>query len=241
MTTIARPLITVTNIIWSYDATTKQVNVLLIRRSDAPFANYWALPETALRTDESAHEAALRLVREKIGLALPAVHAEQLATFTAPDRVPGERALALSYMTFLPQRPQLVSGNGANDAQWFALGRQPSGTFIFSHQKLQFHTLQPNEYLRDQTPTTGLAFDHNWILTVACTRIANKLDYQPTILLILGSAFTLKQARHIFAAFGHDEPDNSNFLRDHANLFKPTGTTTRTGVGRPAKTYVLTV
>ncbi|WP_056989366.1 NUDIX domain-containing protein [Lacticaseibacillus camelliae] len=241
MTTLAHPLITITNIIWSFDPATKQVNVLLIKRSDQPFAGYWALPETAMREGESAHEAALRLVREKIGLRLDAGYAEQLATFTAADRDPSERALSLSYMIYLPQRPPLVPGPGASDAEWFALSRQPGGIFTFNYQRLRFYSLKADEYLTDQTPTTGLAFDHNWILTVACSRIRNKLDYQPTILFILGDSFTLKQARLIFAEFGRIEPDNSNFLRNHAAMLKPTGVTAKAGVGRPSKTYVLTL
>ncbi|WP_349582462.1 NUDIX hydrolase [Leuconostoc citreum] len=79
------------------------------------------MPETWLRVDESAHEATLRLVREKLGLDLPNIHAKQLATFTEPDRSPGERALLLSYMTFLPVEPLLTPGPEATDAQWFTL------------------------------------------------------------------------------------------------------------------------
>jgi ADP-ribose pyrophosphatase YjhB (NUDIX family) len=237
--TLERPYITITNIIWSFDWRTQQINVLLIKRADAPFKGFWALPETAMRVHEGAHEAALRLVREKIGLSLSAVHAEQLATFTAPDRVPGNRALSLSYMTFLPDRPKLVPGPGTTDAQWFALAPEGHGHFNFHYGQYVYTTLSDNEYLHDQTPTTGLAFDHNWILTVACRRIANKLNYQPTILLILGPTFTLKQARYIYNQFGQHEPDNSNFLRNHQHLLTATGTSQQDGPGRPAKEYRL--
>lgn len=237
----ARPLITITNVIWSYDPATAAVNVLLVRRNTPPFDGFWALPETAMQRSESAHDAALRLVREKLGLRLPAVHAEQLATFTAPDRAPGERALSLSYMVFLPARPTLVPGPGASDAAWFTLHRPRAGRLTFTHGADTFTTLHPDEYLHAKTPTSGLAFDHNWILTVACTRVANKLDWQPTILLILGSAFTLKQARGLFAAFGQNEPDNSNFLREHRRFLTTVGMTAVHGPGRPAKTYRLTV
>lgn len=241
MNSLAHPLITITNVIWCYDHTTHQVNVLLVRRSGAPFKDYWALPETHMQASEGAHVAALRLVREKLGLALPLIHAEQLATFTAPDRVPGERALSLSYMVFLPTRPALIPGPGANDVAWFALQPPTNGRFGFTHAGLRFTTLHEDEYLTDQTPLSGLAFDHNWILTVACSRIANKLDWQPTVLLILGPTFTLKQARTVYAAFGQNEPDNSNFLRDHQKFLKASGIKPQTGPGRPAKLYVLTV
>ena len=112
-----RPLISITNVIWSFDAVTKQLLVLLIQRDHAPFENTWGLPTTYLRTDESADEAALRLVREKLGVQLAQFHTEQLGTFTAVDRVPGERSLALTYMVYLPVKPELVPGYGARDVK----------------------------------------------------------------------------------------------------------------------------
>lgn len=97
---IARPLITITNIIWSFNRQTHEMQLLLIKRSEAPFKDAWALPETLLRSTESADDAALRLIKDKIGLEVRSTATEQLATFTAPHRSVGERALALAYMTF---------------------------------------------------------------------------------------------------------------------------------------------
>ncbi|MGJ3952717.1 NUDIX domain-containing protein, partial [Limosilactobacillus mucosae] len=65
---IARPLITITNIIWSFNRQTHEMQLLLIKRSEAPFKDAWALPETLLRSTESADDAALRLIKDKIGL-----------------------------------------------------------------------------------------------------------------------------------------------------------------------------
>lgn len=240
-TPIEKPRITITNVIWSLDPETLAVKLLLIKRADSPFQNFWALPETWLRVDESAHEATLRLVKEKIGLDLPNVHAEQLATFTEPNRSPGERALSLSYMTFLPSYPTLQPGPGALDAQWFTLKKHPSGLFSFKYQDLAFQTLVADDYITHQDSTKRLAFDHNWMLTVATQRIINKLDYQPTILLILGSDFTLKMARHVFESFGKKEPDNSNFLRNHQHLLRPLGSSSQNRPGRPAKKYQLLI
>jgi len=238
---IEKPRITITNVIWCYDAVNQAVKLLLIKRADTPFQNFWALPETWLRVDESAHEATLRLVREKLGLDLPNIHAEQLATFTEPDRSPGERALSLSYMTFLPVEPLLTPGPGATDAQWFTLKKHKSGLFQFKYRELLFRTLLADDYITHNDPQHRLAFDHNWILTVATQRIVNKLDYQPTILLTLGPAFTLKQARQVFEIFGKKEPDNSNFLRNHQNILIPVGSSSQNKPGRPAKKYQLLI
>ncbi|MFD1483660.1 NUDIX domain-containing protein [Lacticaseibacillus baoqingensis] len=239
---LEHPMITITNLIWSFDHAAQQVNLLLVRRADAPYQGFWALPETAMRVQESAHAAALRLVREKIGLALASSHSEQLATFTEPDRAPGERALSLAYMIFLPRRPELHAGPGTTDAKWFALTSENDWQFALTGFGAKFQTLAASEYLVQRDPATTLAYDHNWIVTVACSRIANKLDYQPSILLTLGRDFTLRQARTIFALFRHvtlAQIDNSNFLREHHRLLIATGEETRKHPGRPGKVYRL--
>ena len=114
---VARPLITITNIIWSFNPNTHLPQILLIKRANEPFKNKWALPETLLRRNEGADAACIRLIKDKIGMSIPHGATEQLATFTDPNRVSGERALALAYMTFLPAMPQLKPGYGATEAR----------------------------------------------------------------------------------------------------------------------------
>nr|WP_252899732.1 NUDIX domain-containing protein [Lactococcus fujiensis] len=178
---IARPLITITNVIWCYDSLSQKIKVLLVKREDRPFEEYWALPETFLRDNENARTASLRLVKERIGLDLPEIHAEQLATFTAPSRNPDGRAISLSYMIFLPECTNLIVGPGAVDVAWFDLVYVKNKHFEFINDNLRFTTLDDNEYITIEDSTKRLAFDHNWILTVACNRIINKLDYQHDI------------------------------------------------------------
>lgn len=241
--------INITNIIWSFDRDHHQVNLLLVRRADQPFQQFWALPETMMRTDESADEAALRLVQEKIGLKLSRFHTEQLATFTHPERTPGQRSLSLAYMTFLPEMPDLTPGYGATDARWFQMSSAGEQS-VFTNGPRKFMTTpigtQTDYYValpeRRPDPKTTLAFDHDWILKIACDRITNKLDYQPNILLILGSTFTLKQARQVFAIFRHiklEDIDNSNFKKNHRHIFESVGTASQAHPGRPAKVFRL--
>ncbi|MCH4057316.1 NUDIX domain-containing protein [Lapidilactobacillus gannanensis] len=243
---LERPLITITNIIWSFNQATQQIQVLLVKRAHDPFKNNWALPETFMRANESADHAALRLIKEKIGLTLAEFHTEQLATFTNQHRTTGERALSLAYMTFLPEMTPLQAGYGALDVRWFAF-TPLEAAYQLSNQDCLFQTTTTtaDEYYQDlpQTPSDQqLAFDHQWILTVACQRILNKLDYQPNILMILGPSFTLREARTIYAAFRKTSLtaiDNSNFKKTHQHLFLEAGTTSQLRVGRPARLYRL--
>ena len=232
---VARPLITITNLIWSFNKETSKVQLLLIRRKDEPFAGQWALPETLLREKESADQAAVRLIKDKIGLDLPESATEQLATFTSPDRAPGERALALTYMTYLPAMPALRPGYGASAVDWFSFEN-------FGHK---YELTSGNEGLTFilAQDSRALAFDHDEIVAVAIQRIRNKLDYQPTILQILGPSFTLRQAREVYAPFFQtsvDKIDNSNFRKTHGFLFTELGVQKNFHKsGRPPKLYCL--
>ena len=177
---IARPLVTITNVIWSFNTELHRPQLLLIKRADEPLKGHWALPETLLRSKESADAACIRLIDDKIGLQVPMNSTEQLATFTDPKRVTGTRALALAYMTYLPSTPKLHPGYGATDAQWFVLDKD-QGNYVITHDQQEIIL----------SPAGHLVFDHIQIITTAINRIKNKLDYQPQILYPAPSARSL--------------------------------------------------
>lgn len=164
-------------------------------------------------------------------MSIPHGATEQLATFTDPNRVSGERALALAYMTFLPAMPKLKPGYGATEARWFA--------FNF---KGQHFYLKNSDIDLTLTEKSKLAFDHHLIVIEAIKRIKNKLDYQPTVLQILGPTFTLRQAREVYAIFLKttvDKIDNSNFKKTHKKIFEEVGTASTKRSGRPPKIFKL--
>ncbi|WP_048000236.1 NUDIX hydrolase [Lactiplantibacillus herbarum] len=240
---INRPLISITNVIWSFDTVTKQLLVLMIQRDNAPFEGTWGLPTTYLRADESADAAALRLVREKMGVTVAGIQAEQLGTFTAVNRVPDERSLALTYMVYLPVKPELVPGYGAQAAEWFAV--TPAGERDdFVANDLVFRGLA-DEVTATQFYASNaqeLTADHALILRTALQRVRNRLDYEPTILRVFGDQFTLKQARELYAILRRQsvsQIDNSNFRKTHVHLFEELGTVRLPTMGRPAKVYRL--
>ncbi|KRK81194.1 NrtR DNA-binding winged helix domain-containing protein [Companilactobacillus nodensis] len=240
---INRPLISITNVIWSFDIESNSLLVLLLKRSESPYKGKWGLPMTYLRENESADEASLRLVKEKIGVKLSKVNTEQLQTFTNVNRVKGERTLSLTYMIYLPDMPKLVAGYGADDARWFRISAN-NHSYQLRNGDLEFKTL--SEKVSDEkfysTTDHVLVSDHELILRTAFTRIRNRLDYLPTILLVLGPTFTLRRARMIYAIFLRvklSEIDNSNFRKTHGSLFVDSGYEHKPRSGRPAKIYRL--
>lgn len=242
---IERPLVSITNVIFSFDQVTKQLLILLLQRSAAPFAGAWGLPTTALRVDESADMAASRLVKEKLGVGLKRLKPEQLGTFTNVARVPDERTLALTYMVYLPVKPELVPGYGARDVRWFAVTPREqrddlvAGTLTFTGVA---DDLSPAAFYQQEWTEGMLAADHGLIIRTALQRVRNRLDYAPTILKVLGDAFTLKRARELYALLRREsvnQIDNSNFRKTHGHLFEAVGFDRHSGSGRPARVYQL--
>lgn len=240
-------MINIVNIIWSFDSAANKVLVLLIQNSLGKNTDKWGLPTTLLRANENAEEASLRLIREKIGIDLPNFYTEQLATFSNVNRTADNREIALSYMTYLPSMPKLTAGYGAKDAEWFTVGYLPD-QFTLKYGNLLFKTLSSKisedsfyQNLQDVSHNNELVADHALILRLAFQRITNRLDYLPTILLILGENFTLKKAREVYATFWKEPVesiDNSNFRKTHAHLFSEIGVEHGKS-GRPAKLYKL--
>lgn len=240
---ISRPRVSITNVIFSFDQTTKQLVLLLLQRTTAPDAGSWGLPTTWLRADESAEDAARRLVREKIGVRLATTQVEQLGTFTNVTRVSGERTLALTYMVYLPGMPTLTPGYGAKAAAWFAVLPRAHRDDLVAQNKvfqgvgdnlsaIDFYAQRPGE----------LTADHGLIIRTALRRVRNRLDYAPTILNVLGATFTLKQAREVYAILWRvpvTQIDNSNFRKTYGQLFQEVGEVRPGGSGRPAKLYRL--
>ena len=240
-------IINVANIIWSFDPTNKEILVLLVKNSLGQNVDKWGLPTTILRKDESAEEASLRLIREKIGINLPEFSTEQLATFSNVNRTLKNREIALTYMTYLPQKIDLTAGYGAKDVEWFHV-QYSADQYLLKYQNLIFKTLSDkisesdfynniDEFNNDK----HLIADHELILRLAFNRITNRLNYLPTILLILGDQFTLKQAREVYATFWKEPVtniDNSNFRKTHSHLFIEVGSEHGKS-GRPAKLYNL--
>lgn len=77
------------------------LHVLLWQRALEPFAGAWALPGGALADDEDPLTSARRQLAEKVDLR-DVAHLEQLAVFGAPDRVPGVRTIASTFLGVVP-------------------------------------------------------------------------------------------------------------------------------------------
>lgn len=206
----------VDNVIFSLDIRQNRLLVLLVKRTEKPFENYWSLPGTLVREGESLEASAERILAEKI--LVNNLYLEQLYTFGGPHRDPreaptsyGDRYLSVSY---------------------FALVRfEDSGLIIRDLKQTAWHELQN---------LPALAFDHQEILNYGYRRLRNKLEYSPIAFDVLPEVFTLADLFQLYTiVFGENFSDYSNFRSRLLKLgfLKDTGLKITKGAGRPASLY----
>jgi len=77
------------------------LQVLLWQRALEPHAHRWSLPGGRLGPTEDVETSIKRQLAEKVDVRQLS-HVEQLAVFSAPDRVPGERVVASAFLGLVP-------------------------------------------------------------------------------------------------------------------------------------------
>ncbi|MGW5050143.1 NUDIX hydrolase [Actinokineospora sp. NPDC004072] len=101
------------------------LRVLLWERAREPHAHRWSLPGGRLGAAEDVETSILRQLAEKVDVRQVS-HVEQLAVFSAPDRVPGPRVLATAFLCLVPSHldPELPP-----DTAWHAIDALPRTAF----------------------------------------------------------------------------------------------------------------
>lgn len=127
----------------------KSLRVLLWQRAREPAAGLWALPGGRLGPDEDVETSIRRQLAEKVDVRQLA-HVEQLAVFSAPDRMPGARVVATAFLGLVPAGldPEVPS-----DTAWHAVDTLPPTAF--DHGSI---VLRARNRLRAKLSYTNLGF-----------------------------------------------------------------------------------
>lgn len=189
------------------------VEVLVVRRAEAPFAGAWALPGGFVGPEQSPVAAAQDKLRDKAGVAVEEAHLEQLATFGEPGRDPRMRVVSVAYLAMVAEPAVPSPGRDTREAAWMDVAAVDRG---------------------------ALAFDHDEILDAGLERVRAKLEYTTLATKFCGPTFTMAELRGVYEAVWNTELDPPNFNRKVLacdGFVEPTGETVSVGRGRPAKTY----
>jgi ADP-ribose pyrophosphatase YjhB (NUDIX family) len=101
------------------------LQVMLWERAREPHAHRWSLPGGALGGFEDVEASIRRQLAEKVDVRQLS-HVEQLAVFSAPDRVPGPRMVATAFLGLVPSDTDPVV---PSDTAWHLVDSLPATAF----------------------------------------------------------------------------------------------------------------
>ena len=189
-----------------------QLYVRLISVDRPPyFTNSQGLPGGLVEPSETAEESALRHISHKGGLEISNLYLEQLYTFSAIDRDPRGRVVAVAYLALVPWEKLSDEERRDTTEVWWSK---------VSDAKV-------------------LAYDHVEMLSVALKRLRSRITYTTLISKLLPHEFTLTELEKAYAGILKTGLDKRNFRKKILKLtilkelpHKRTG-----GKFRPAQLY----
>lgn len=197
---------------------------LLMPRDDADVVGGdWALPGGFVRHGDSLDATLQRVLAEKVGL--ERVHAEQLATYGAPERDPRDHVVSVTYLAIA----EAAAFDGA-----VAAGLRLAEIAVDWDGEVG----GPARALMDGK-AVPLAFDHAAILGDVVKRLRGKLDYTPIGFAFLPPRFTLRDVQDVHQAILNREMNKPAFRRKllDRHALQATGAFETGGAYRPAELY----
>ncbi len=192
------------------------LQVLLVRRGEAPFEGMWAIPGGFKRPTETLDAAAKRELREETGVDAASL-LTQFGAYGDPKRDPRMNVVTIAYLAVVRDVGALVAGTDAADAALMPVSAVLNGKI-------------------------DLAFDHLQIVRDAIERVRVELEVTGVATAFVGATFTLAELRAVYEAVWGVQLDAANFRRSvvsEGGWVIPTGRRARPGPagGRPAELY----
>src|SRR5262245_18697955 len=192
------------------------LNVLLVRRGEAPYAGMWAVPGGCKRPDETLADAARRELVEETGVDVPSL-LTQFGAYGDPGRDPRMNVVTVAYLAVLRDVGEIVAGTDA------------------AHAAL----VPASDVLEERIE---LAFDHLQIVRDAVERVRVELSVSGIATAFVRTTVTMAGLRAVYEAIWGVQLDAANFRRSlvgEDGWVIPTGRTAPPGPagGRPAELY----
>jgi 8-oxo-dGTP diphosphatase len=196
----------------------RQLEVLIIKRTEHPAKGLWSLPGGFVGITEPLEAAAQRILKAKAHLEHP--YLEQLFTFGKPNRDPRMRIISVAHYALVP--PHQLQALEADDVRLAQV----------RFQKDQIEICLENAPIQ-------LAFDHLEMVQMTVQRLRGKLDYSPVGYALLPKKFTLRELQDVHETILGRSLNKDAFRRRMLETGELEATGEReTGTGfRPAEFY----
>ena len=194
-------------VIFGYDTT--DLKVLLIKRGEEPYLNYWAVPGDLINHQENIDQSVKRVLKDLTGLSN--VFMEQVKTFGDVGRHPFGRVFTVAYYSLIKISDyELNPSSFAVEAKWHSVTR-----------------------------IGELAFDHNKVFASCKERLVESVKRKPIGFELLPKEFTLTELQNLYETILQEPFDKRNFRKkiNSMKLLIDTGKTQKSVSHRPAKLY----
>lgn len=238
-----------------------KLQLLLIKRKNAPYAGTWALPGGFVEMDEDLRTAAQRELWEETGL--QPGYFGQLYTYGEVDRDPRGRVISTAYLAVMEKSgAQVQAGDDAGEAAWFDLNcdlekvdSQSQGNGIEYHWQIRLRLTDGVENLsallritrfidgcasmikREIIDSDGLAFDHARIIEYGIEMLRHKLKYTDLLFKLVPEYFTLTQLQKVYETIMGKHVPRASFRRNIADRVLETEQFVTQGGHRPSRLY----
>lgn len=101
--------------------------ILLIKRLNEPFKDYWALPGGFVDENEDLEQAARRELFEETNI--ETVEMTQIGAFGKPNRDPRGHMISVAYQTNLIENQIAKAKDDAKEVKWFSINDLPELAF----------------------------------------------------------------------------------------------------------------
>ncbi len=188
------------------------VKVLLVKRRNEPFKDYWALVGGALYNNESIEDGIKREIFEKSGLEDVKLH--EVGVFDELGRTPtiNMRMIAVTYLGLVDSsKVQIIKENiNTKDVAWFNIKSVPN-----------------------------LAFGHNEILNKALEKLKDLIVLSDILKALLPNEFTMPELQKIYEGILDKTFDRRNFRKKilSLNIVDDTNKEVSINGKKPSKLY----
>lgn len=185
-----------------------ELSLLLLKRNFEPAMGEWSLMGGFVQEDESTDAAAKRVLAELTGL--DNVYMEQVGSFGAIDRDPGERVISIAYYALVNINEYDRELVHQHNAFWVNINELPQ-----------------------------LIFDHPQMVEQARKLMQQKASTEPIGFNLLPKLFTLSQLQSLYEAIYGEPLDKRNFRKRVAEMdyIEKTDKIDKTGSKRGAALY----
>ena len=186
------------------------VKVLLIKRTNEPYKDFWALPGGAMYNNELIMDAAKRELNEKTGIS--DVNLSMCKVIDTIDRSPIRRMIAICFIGVLDIKKVelLKSTSKTSESGWV-----------------------------DINYVNNLAYDHDEVLKFAIEELKNIIITTDILKSLFPDEFTLPELHNVYNSILGIDIDRRNFRKKmlNLNLISDTNKTVVYKGKKPAKLY----